>query len=171
MQSVQAVFMAKEWVDHSLEVARDAKNKLEAIERAHADKKLKKTFTQLAEVEKARRNAESTFKGYEKQATDTLEAQRKAENQTVVTVVELKQRKKKLDDKAAEMAQAEQAAYDMGMTKTVESLTVQLRNVARAFCLEVWGQALNAVGVSTESELRAPDKFYYPPALRLAPTS
>ena len=100
-----------------------------------------------------------------------MEAQRKAENKIVVTVVELKQTKKKLDDKAAEMAQAEQAAYDMGMTKTAESLTVQLRDVARAFCLEVWGQALNAVGVSTESELRAPDKFYYPPALRLAPTS
>ena len=45
VQFVQAVFMAKEWVDHSLEVARDANNKLEAIERAHADKKLKKTLT------------------------------------------------------------------------------------------------------------------------------
>ena len=104
-------------------------------------------------MEKARRNAESTFKGYEKQAIDTLEAQRKAENQTVVTVVELKQTKKKLDDKAAEMAQAEQAAYDMGMTKIAKSLTVQFRDVARAFCLEVWGQALNAAGVNTESEL------------------
>ena len=29
---------------------------------------------------------------------------------------------------------------------------------------------MNAVGVSNESELRAPDKVYYPPALRLAPT-
>lgn len=73
-----------------MEVARDAKNKLEAIERAYADKKLKKTLTQLTEVEKARRNAESTFKGYKKQVTDTLEAQRKAKNQTVITVVELK---------------------------------------------------------------------------------
>lgn len=158
-------------MDHSLEVARDAKNKLEAIERAHADKKLKKTLTQLAEVEKARRNAESTFKGYEKQATDTLEAQRKAENKIVMTVVELKQKKKKLDDKAAEMAQVEQAAYDMGMTKTAKSLTVQLKDVARAFCLEVWSQALNTTGVNTESELKAPDKFYYPPALHLAPIS
>ena len=120
-----------------MEVARDAKNKLEAIERAHADKKLKKTLTQLAEVEKARRSAESTFKGYKKQATDTLEAQRKVENKIVVTVVELKQTKKKLDGKAAEMAQVEQAAYDMGMTKTAKSLTVQLKDVARAFCLEV----------------------------------
>ena len=35
--------MAEEWVDHSLEMARDAKAKQEAAEKAHsnADKKLK----------------------------------------------------------------------------------------------------------------------------------
>ena len=54
-----------------------------------------------------------------------------------MTVVELKQTKKKLDGKAAEMAQVEQAAYDMGMTKTAKSLTVRLKDVARAFCLKV----------------------------------
>ena len=69
------------------------------------------------------------------------------------------------------MAQAEQAAYDAGMTKTTESLTVQLRDIARAFCLEVWSQALSAAGVSIESELRAPNKVYYPLALHLAPAS
>ena len=46
----------------------------------------------------------------------------------------------------------------------------QLRDVARAFCLEVWGQALTAIGVSTESELRAANRVYYPPGLRLAPS-
>ena len=57
------------------------------------------------------------------------------------------------------------------MTKTAESHTAQLRDVAQAFYLEVWGQALTAAGVSDESELRAADRVYYPPALRLAPTS
>lgn len=55
------------------------------------------------------------------------------------------------------------------MKKTSESLTAQLRDVARAFCLEVWGHTLDAAGASTKSELRAQDKVYYPPALRLAP--
>ena len=52
VQSVQATFMAEEWVDHSLDMAKDAKNKLEAIERAHtdADKKFKETLAQLTEV-------------------------------------------------------------------------------------------------------------------------
>jgi len=76
LQSVQATFMAKEWVDHSLEVARDAKTKLEAAERAHVDvdKKFKETLAQLVEMEKVCRNAKSTLKGYEKQAVDALEA-------------------------------------------------------------------------------------------------
>ena len=85
-------------------------------------------------------------------------------------VVELKQTKKKLETKGAEMSKVEQAAYDVGIIKIAESLTVQLKNVALAFCLEVWGQALNATGVSTESKLRASNKVYYPPALHLAPT-
>ena len=86
-----------------------------------------------------------------------------------LTVLELKQIKKQLETKEAEKAKVEQAAYDAGMTKEVESLTSQLRDVARAFYLEVWGQALDAVGVSTESELWAFDKVYYPPTLRLVP--
>ena len=56
------------------------------------------------------------------------------------------------------------------MTKASESLTAQLRNLAQAFYMEVWGLALSAVWVSTKSELRAPDRIYYPPALCLAPT-
>ena len=68
------------------------------------------------------------------------------------------------------MAKAEQAAYDASMTKTAQNLTAQLRDVARAFCLEVWGEALNAAGVSIELELRALDKVYYPPALCLTPS-
>ena len=87
-----------------------------------------------------------------------------------MTMVELKQTKKKLDDKAAEMAKAEQAAYDAGMTKIAESLTAQLRDVARAFYLEMWGQARTLAGVSTELELKALDKVCYPPTLHLAPT-
>ena len=95
-----------------------------------------------------------------------MKAQRKAENKMALTVVQLKQTKKQLETKEAEISQVEQAAYDMGMTKATKSLAAQLRDVTWAFCLEVWGQALNATVVSTELKLRAPDK----PALRLVPT-
>lgn len=116
------------------------------------------------------RNAESALKSYERQAADALEAQKKGENKMALTMVELKQEKRQLEAKEAEMSQAEQVAYDAGMTKAAESLTTQLRDVARAFCLEVWGQALNAARVDANSELRAPEKVYYPPALHLPPT-
>ena len=69
-----------------------------------------------------------------------------------------------------EKARVEQAAYDAGMTKTTRSLTAQLKDVARIFCLEAWGQALTTTGVDIESELRTPDRIYYPSALCLAPT-
>ena len=83
-----------------------------------------------------------------------------------------KQLQKQLETKDAKTAKAEQVAYDASMTKsmtkTAESLTAQLKVVAWAFCLEVWGQALNVARISTASELRAPNKVYYPLALRLA---
>ena len=94
----------------------------------------------------------------------------RAKNKMALTIVELKQVNKQLKTLEKENAEAEQATYDAGMTKVAKSLTAQLKDFARAFCLEVWGQALTAAGVDTESELRPPDKVYYPPSLRLAPT-
>lgn len=47
-------------------------------------------------MEKAYKNAESSLKGYEKQA-----AQRRAENKMTLTVVELKQANKQLETKEA----------------------------------------------------------------------
>ena len=131
--------MAEEWVDHSLDVERMTEKCQEAAEkdRDEAEKKLKETLTQLFEVEKAQRNAEFTLKGYERQVTDALEAQKRAENKMALTVVELKQLNKQLEAKEAKKAQAEQAAYDASITKTAESLTAQLYDVAHAFCLEV----------------------------------
>ena len=146
--------MVEEWVDHSLEMARDAKAKQEAVERAHSnvDKKLKVTIAQLAEVENTCKNAEFVFKGYKKQVADALEAQKKAENKKALIVVELKQANKQLEAKEKEKAEVEQAAYDASMTKAVN--TAQLRDVACAFCVEVWGQALN-VGAGGGHRIRA----------------
>ena len=62
----------------------------------------------------------------------------------------------------AKKAKAEQATYDVDMTKTTQSLTTQLRDVARAFCVEVWSEALNVVGITIDSELRSADRVYYP---------
>ena len=79
-----------------------------------------------------------------------------------LTVLELKQANKQLKTNEKEKAKAKQAAYDVKMTKVAKSLTAQLRDVACAFCLEVWSQTLKAAGVDTESKLRAPDSVLFP---------
>lgn len=172
VQFIQVAFMAEEWMDHSLKMAKDVKAKQEAAKKAHTDanKKLKETIAQLAEVEKTCKNAKSALSGYEKQVVEALKAQRKAENKMALIVVELKQVNKQLETMEKEKVEAKQAAYDAGMTKAVESLTIQLKDITRAFYLKVWGQALTATRIGIESELWAPDKVYYPPTLRLAPT-
>ena len=84
--------MTKEWADHTLGQAREAEGKLEIVERAHAevDKKLKETLSQLAGVEKFWKNAEAALASYKKQAVESLEAQKRAENSLALTMVKVK---------------------------------------------------------------------------------
>ena len=158
-------------MDHALGQAREPEGKLEITEKAYeeADKKLKQTLSQLTKVEKFRKNTKAALAVHEKQVAESLKAQKKAKNQLALNMVRVKQQQKQLEVKDAE-AKAKQAAYDSGMTKTAQKMTAQLKDIAQAFCLEIWGQALTAAGVSTKSELRAPDRVYYPPTLCLAPS-
>ena len=96
MQFVQATFVVEEWVDHALDKAQKAEGKLDIAEKAHieVDKKLKGTFAKLTKVENAQKNAEAAFNSFERQATTSLEAQRKAENKLALNMVELRQLQK-----------------------------------------------------------------------------
>lgn len=87
--------------------------------------------------------------------------------QLALAIEKTKQQQKQLEDKDVEKAKAEQVAYDAGTTKTSQSLTAQLKDVARAFCAEVWSEAFNAAGVIVDSELRSANRVYYPPTLCL----
>ena len=73
MQFVQAAFVVEEWVDHALDKAQKVEDKLDATKKAHtkADKKLKETLVQLAEVEKSRKNAKAALNSFEKQAAES----------------------------------------------------------------------------------------------------
>ena len=73
-------------------MARKSEKAYENAEKARAetDRKLKETLSKLSEANKAYRNTESALKGYERQASDALEAQRKVESTLALTVVELK---------------------------------------------------------------------------------
>uniref|UniRef100_A0A7N2LQK4 Uncharacterized protein n=1 Tax=Quercus lobata TaxID=97700 RepID=A0A7N2LQK4_QUELO len=49
--------------------------------------------------------------------------------------------------------------------ETSASLTLQMRDLGREFCYQVWAKALNAAGVDSSSKLRDPSKIVYPSAL------
>ena len=57
------------------------------------------------------------------------------------------------------------------MTKTTQSLTAQLKDVAQAFCAEVWSKALNIAKVIAYYDFRGVDKVYYPLAPSIASPS
>lgn len=163
LQSVQVAFVTEKWMDHVLGQAREAEGKLDSVEKAHVDseKKLKDALFHLAEVKKSCKNAEFALADFEKQVEEARVAQKKAETHLALAIIKTKQQYKQLEAKDVEMAKSKQVAYDAGMTKTAQSLTAQLRVIARAFYLEVWGEALNAARVN---------KVYYPSALCLAPS-
>ena len=73
---------------------------------------------------------------------------------------------KELEQKAEEMNKVEQAAYDLGQKETATHLKSQILVVCQDFCPWTWNEALNAVGVDPSSELRNPEKVFYPPTIR-----
>ena len=58
------------------------------------EKKLKDTLAQLTKAEKTQKNVEAALNSFEKQAAESLEAQRKVENKLALNMVELKQLQK-----------------------------------------------------------------------------
>ena len=85
-------------------------------------------------------------------------------------------------EKAKEQAkrardQSEQDGYDVGMAAIEEALRAKVSRVCRTYCLQVWNETLNQVGVEVSSILRNAESVYYPlpsehlarPALGLRP--
>ena len=71
------------------------------------------------------------------------------------------------------IAQAEQSSYDIGVKETEDTLRAQVIGVCQGYCLEVWTEALNLVGVGASLDLRKTENIFYPPALQIVapPTS
>ena len=66
--------------------------------------------------------------------------------------------------------QAKQNGYDVGITETEKALKAEVSGVCRAYCLQVWNEALNLAGVEASLALRIAENVYYPPTIR-APSS
>ena len=78
--------------------------------------------------------------------------------------------KKKLKDAEKAKDQAEQDGYDVGVAETKEALRAEVSGVCRAYCLQVWNEALNLARVEASSALKRAENVYYPPIIQ-APSS
>ena len=59
----------------------------------------------------------------------------------------------------------------MGVAKIEEALRVEVLEVCRYYCLQVWNEALNQAGVKASSALRKAESVYYPPAIHVSGSS
>ena len=161
---MQVYFVVEEWVNHALLKSREVESELVHLDKALAEakKKYKDSLFHLAEVEKGRKNVEVALWGFEKQAEELQVSLKKTKTQLALAKEQIKLQQKELEGNDAEKAKVEQVAYDAGITKTTQSLTAQLRDVARAFYLEVWGEAINAIVVGVNFDLGGPDKVTIP---------
>lgn len=106
---MQESFVAKEWVDCAFSKTHKSKNRLELSVKAHADteKRYKDSLFHLAEVEKARKNAESALTGFEKHVEEVQTFLKKAETQLSLAIEKIKQQQKQLKGKDVEKVKAE----------------------------------------------------------------
>nr|XP_023888175.1 GRB10-interacting GYF protein 2-like [Quercus suber] len=183
----QQVFVAEEW-NRKANVEAQA----EAHSRSEAEKalgSLKEEVSQISDqlkgVTQERDSLNAGFRNAETQA----EAQRKLLNDTQNNLASEKALVKELRAElqkarkatkharrdaqlAKEATEAEKkAAYQLGVEATEKGLTEQFASVTRDYCDMTWGKALDAAGVSADSELRLPKSIYYDPDIRELPES
>ena len=122
--------------------------------------------------ERARKNAEAGLKNAQDQAKD----QRKKlyhtkikltiEKQLVLDLKAELQRAKEATRTTKEATEAlEQASYD----RRVQETEIQLAEVCRDYCKEMWAKALNRVRVPAASKWRNTENIFYPEDIREVP--
>ena len=122
--------------------------------------------------ERARKNAKAGLKNAQDQAKD----QRKKlyhtkikltiEKQLVLDLKAELQRAKEAARTTKEAAEAlEQASYD----RRVQETEIQLAEVCRDYCKEMWAKALNRVRVPAASKWRNTENIFYPEDIREVP--
>ena len=62
--------------------------------------------------------------------------------------------------------EAQEEAYDLGVTKTQAALKAQVPGVCRLYCSQVWNEALKQARVEASSDLWRVENVYYPPAIK-----
>ncbi|KAL0016454.1 hypothetical protein SO802_003523 [Lithocarpus litseifolius] len=147
-----------------------------------AEKKIHKLTTNINEVDKDKKSVEAALQGVERQAKSQRKQLRQAKDQLSTAKEQIASLKKMFEEPKKANNQAEQEGYDVvlkiaqnrialqtpldvGVAKTEKTLRAEVSEVCKTYCLQVWNEALNQVGVEASSALRRVEKVYYPPAI------
>ena len=133
-------------MDHALYKFEEEESRYIATTKAQAEaeKKYKESLFRLAEVERGRKSAEAAQGVGERQAEEQRIQLRLAEEELALAKEKIELQWKELEGKEVELSNAEQAAYELGQKETLASITLQIKDLGREFCLQVWIEALNA---------------------------
>ena len=130
-----------------------------------AEKKSQNLNAKLVEADWDKKSAKATLDGVERQVEAQHKQLRQAEDELSVAKSQFKVLTKKLEEAEKAKEQAEQYGYDIGVVETEEALKVEVLEVCRFYCLQVWNEALDQVGVEASSTLRRVENVYYPSAI------
>ena len=172
--------MAEKWIK---EARNDAKNEVHL--RIEAEKSLgvakqecKELASKLIVEERERRNAEAGLKNAQDQAEDQckllyqIEIELATQRQLVLELKAVLQKAKEVAQEEKEAAKAsKQESYLLDVEETQIRLVKELVEICRDYCKITWEEALNLIGVPTNSEWRQPGSVYYHPEIRKVPTT
>ena len=129
------------------------------------EKKSQNLNAKLIEADRDKKSAEATLDGVERQVEAQHKQLRQAEDELSVAKSQFKVLTKKLEEAEKAKEQAEQYGYDIGVVETEEALKVEVLELCRFYCLQVWNEALDQAGVEASSTLRRVENVYYPSAI------
>ena len=125
------------------------------------DKKSQELTTKLTEAKRDRKSVEAALDRAEKQVEAQCKQLHQAEADLTAARDQIKALSKKLEEAKKAKDQAEQDGYEVGVVETEEALKVEVSEVRRYYCLQVWNEALNQDGVEASSTFRRAESAYY----------
>ncbi|KAK9983203.1 hypothetical protein SO802_032728 [Lithocarpus litseifolius] len=136
-----------------------------------AEKKSQELTAKLTEAKRGKKSVEAALDKAKRQAKVQRKQLHQAEDELSMAISQIKMLIKKLEEAEKAKEQAEQDGHEVGVAETEEALRVEVSEVCRLYCLQVWNEALDQAGVEASSALRRAENAYYPPAIRASGSS
>lgn len=99
--------------------------------------------TKLTEAERDKKSIEVALQGAERQVENQRKYLRQTEDQLVAAKKHIETLKKELEETEKAVKKAEQDGYEVGIVKIDEALRVEVSEVCRIYCLQLWNEFLN----------------------------